>query len=252
MSFTVGQFESRVKDIINYPEIKDSELILSARDVLNKLELFYDWDFLNKVDSSLTATIDSKTLDISTLTDISKINQLFFDSILPANRVNYVNKNNFLSTSTVEDGLYSTDPNFTGTPKYYNDEIEADKIYFNVKFSEAKTIVLLYKSKVPITDSDDVSKELITEKDDNIGLPNKFQHIFELGLIKNTLPLASSKLPMITYYNQLFADAILELKNEEDRETDLTPKLSMQQRLVNSRLYRKVRLQNRNFRSSSY
>lgn len=257
MSFTLNDIIDNVKAVINYPQIRNEDIFVHSNNILGRIRTAYDWRDFHSIDESKTVSEGNNFVDISSITNIAQIQHLFLDEMIPENRVFFQEKNNFLSTIPdsdldVSDSYPTKTSDLSGTPNYFNDEIKPGFIYFDVNLGEDKKVIILYKIVTPITDKDSVSKKRIDALDDIILLDDKFINVFEIGLIKSLLPLASAKTDNLILYNNLFEKQLNDLVKEESIEIDRQPKKSMKTFFRNTRTYRRNTLQNYNKRRGQW
>jgi len=229
MSITVEQYSNAIQSITSYPSLSMEQMVLAANKTLQTIADAYDnWTFLQTKNDSLNTTINSNEVDISSITDIAFINNFVLDDF--DYRVYYQDKKILIEN-------IKTNKDLTGTPTYYNNKYEKDKIIFDIACDKVYNISINYKRVIrtlAFTD-DDYRVDLTT--DTGVLLPEKFSNLFVYGLITNCLIPSNSVDYKVSFYVNMFAEELRNKIMNEQKESDVIMNIQPNEYLDNLKNY---------------
>ena len=185
MSFTTTKFQTAIQQLLSAPKIQDSVLISAGNSVIDDIIHWgsYVFNFLKKIDNTITTTPTLNYITVSSITDFSKVIDIFIDEIKQENRLLPKSRDSLfsLSVSPVTFDIQSVEYS-NALPQFYCDEIESGKIYFEKEFPTAEKLIIIYKKTI----------SNISALVDVVPLPDKFESAYYHGLVEYCIPAAQN------------------------------------------------------------
>jgi len=217
MTFTTQKYLSTIQKLLSAPKIDDSVLISAGNSVIDDIVNWsgYTFNFLKKIDSTKTTIIGQNYIDISTITDYNKIIDIFYNEIKPENRLYQKSSNAIFSLGLNQEIFEISDVEYSNTlPRFYADDVEPNKIYFDKNHTTEETLIIIYKKNI----------SLIATLAEAVPIPDNFEVAYYHGLVEYSIPAAQNIQNFSTdyYRNTKYARLRNIMRNENLKEYKYT------------------------------